>query len=177
MRTLLFLLTVWFFASVTAHATVQEDDGLVVNGESGSIDEQPLTKVISDRRLNFTATSTANYRGYVAQWSIDEGKLYLTDFTGSVRGKKKTLGWLFPKAKGKVPADWYTGTIEVNLGNLRMSKIHGHVAVTDRLTVLAIEKGVVKRRQTFKYPKNIPVINQRQSERFGEKIDIRKIPY
>lgn len=57
--------------------------------------------------------STGCYRGYVAQWSVEDDILYLTTIDAWLNEKKADLKTLFPDRfqNGKVKADWFTGTL------------------------------------------------------------------
>ena len=50
-----------------AHAAVQGNNELAINGEVGFLKRIPLEKLIEDRKLKFEMTSTTNDRGYAAE--------------------------------------------------------------------------------------------------------------
>ena len=186
--TILAILVAFVLAPFSARATVQARDSITLDGKPGKLDEVPFGDYPGFKRIEFRATSTGNYRGFVCRWKIDVGKLYLTEFEGNVVASNRIAGllekegmrdlkWLFPKSRGPVFADWYTGPLTVSLGEPVLIKMHGHIVVTESLAVLQVEKGVVKTKRLLRYPANIPVINRKASEFHKEPIDVTKLPY
>ncbi len=162
-------------------ATVQAQDALTFEGQTGYIEQDPIAPILKRKNLHFTMTSTANYSGYLAAWIIRDDKLYLSDFTGS--RMRRFLLWtysqdmdlkaLFPKSNNEVLAEWYSGEIHLHLGRIQISAVSGHVAATETMVVFTINKGNVVHTTRLSFPDNIPIINQRVSELYGEPFDIR----
>jgi hypothetical protein len=87
----------------------------------------------TNSEVEFGMTSTANYKGYTSNFKIVDGKLYVKDFFGYIKGDlpRKIFSdgeyeydeynidknYIFPKDKfqdGLVFADWYCGKLEFN---------------------------------------------------------------
>jgi len=84
--------------------------------------------------------SSACWRGYVADWAITDGKLFLVDveaYAGWLGSQEVTIEGLFGKAvvDGRVVADWYTGALHLEAS--------GRDAADDRVTIATVENGVV----------------------------------
>lgn len=156
-----------------SRATVQQRDKVRIGSEVGWLAEMPLRQRIDDRKLKFERTSTANHRGHLATWLIEDGGFFLVEFTARQQGSARDLVWLFPAADGKVSAEWYTGTLHIDMGKVLLRKLRGYALATEKLVVVEIEKGAVKSTREFRYPDNIPVINRRLSAHLGRKFDIR----
>jgi hypothetical protein len=177
MKTILLFIITIAATSMNLHATVQASDGLSYNGERGFIHENPISEILSKRKIEFEMISTANYAGYTAGWKIADNKLYLSSFKGRKGGEDKDLKWLYPKSEGDVLADWYSGDIHLFLGEVKLRKIHGHVVVTERIFIFEIKNGIVQSSKEIKYPQNIETVNKLTSKFLGEEIDIRKVEY
>lgn len=66
--------------------TLQATDEIKIDGIRWSLAGEPLQEVLREWHdvPPFEASSTANWRGYVARWRVTEGRLYLTGITASV---------------------------------------------------------------------------------------------
>ncbi len=131
--------------------TAQLPDEIVYRGSRYALFANPLEAYFSaaNPRPAFLMLSTANRRGYIAEWEIADDRLFLVALTGKVRlesmpipseGGARHPHWhagdcgdgpffltdLFPQG-GPVPADWYTGVLKLPVG--RMAKyVHAHYA-------------------------------------------------
>jgi len=106
--------------------TAQITDSIMINDDVHMMYGWPLEQYW-DRHNNkppLYGSNTAMYRrGYYAKWSIEDARLYLIDFYGSTMNMETiyplvelSLHDLFPGA-GKVFAEWYTGDIQIPMGN------------------------------------------------------------
>jgi hypothetical protein len=68
------------------------------------------------RSLSFEVTSSANWRGYTAEWSISRGRLHLLSIEGQIDGKKVRDRQII-KRRFPVHAKWFTGKIFVAVGD------------------------------------------------------------
>jgi hypothetical protein len=121
MKQLISILICLFF-SISAFATEQEADLLIVNNDTIYLKSFPLDRLnLTERPFGYTtqtATSTACQRGYRAIWRIVDNKLYLEKITRCYSDKKEgeeSLTELFKrnqidfKEKDKmILADWVT---------------------------------------------------------------------
>jgi hypothetical protein len=91
--------------------------------------------------------STANWRGYVGTWEIQEDRLYLISLNGTAEldGKYKdvTLKDLFPDFPSGVFAHWYSGTLRCPRGG-RLKYVHmGYGSSYEEDLMIELKKGVV----------------------------------
>jgi hypothetical protein len=169
--------------SVYCLATPQADDSLLFEGREGFIVQNPISAVVEKKKANFVVTCSTINCGYTASWGVSNGGLYLTSFEAVIERRflfwtytrEVGLQWLFSKSRGPVLADWYTGEIHLNLGNVVLSDEEGFFVATEEMIVFTINNGKVKKTSRLKYPKNVPVINKWGSALLGEPFDIRKI--
>ncbi len=117
-------LTIVLIAASAVNATEQARDQIALNGRKYGIVQQPMLglwhsddwKTDGDQTMPaFEATSSANWRGYVATFSISEDKLFLLDIEAQLDGKRTTGRDLLKKPL-PVVARWYTGSIFVPVG-------------------------------------------------------------
>src|SRR5690606_35193900 len=102
----------------TVRATAQQMDRITIDGQELGLQTNPLTPYL--RQVEWqppenVARSSANWRGYLATWAIDGGRLVLTGVTMEVYEDREIkeisiLGQLFPDG-GTVVAQWYTGAL------------------------------------------------------------------
>ena len=132
--------------------TAQIGDRLFVDGQEASMTSFPAlpsrvrrksTKTSPDTKIEERdgvpylapdlTNSTACWRGYVASWTIQDDRLYLTEIMG-----KYELNSTEP-----VLADWFSGTLRIPQGEC-IEYIHmGFASRYERERWLTIEKGVL----------------------------------
>ena len=114
--TILFIILAIFMAR--AFSTEQEPDILnfqeqKLRLQTGWGDPSPLETYFlqNNKKSPFRMLSSANYRGFIATWKIENDKLYLT-YIDNEKSKKNQMYKVFGK-KGKeaVFADWFSGVI------------------------------------------------------------------
>ena len=93
-----------------------------------------------------TRRSTMLWRGYVGQWEIAQGRLYLVGLTGWLEdGTPACLATVFPDFPERVFAHWYRGTLRIPRGN-RIKYVHqGYASRYERDLLIDVERGVVQR--------------------------------
>lgn len=121
--------------------TAQLSDTLYYCNNAHSMCNEPLSKYLNDRSIKFVMPSTALNRGYIARWLLSENKLYLIGLKAHLDHDNHVgLGYLFPLQE-KVFADWFSGTIKINQGNLIKYVHSGYGSVYQRSVYLVIENG------------------------------------
>ena len=117
--------TIVLLATSIASATEQVRDRLEINGRTYAIEQQPMLGLWHSVDLKsggekpmpkFSVTSSANWRGYVATFSIANDKLYLLEIEAEVGSKPKTGRELIGKRLPTV-ARWFSGSIFVPVGD------------------------------------------------------------
>lgn len=149
-----FLLCCWFLVwfPVTAHATAQIPDEIVIDGESHPLFTEPLASMMSESDLmavlekHGLGMCTANWRGYMAEWRIHKQRLELVKFiVGPCHEDRHEipLDMLFPDQVGPIAASRYSGKLLVPLGN-QVEYVHGgYGSKYERYLQLTIENGIV----------------------------------
>ncbi len=104
-----------------------------------------LMRIRKSRRPVFAPKSTANWRGYLATWEIDDGELYLASLEGRMRKDDEVIDGsvetAFPWVKGKLLAKWFSGEIRCPEGRLLTYVHHGYCSTYERDRFLRFEKG------------------------------------
>lgn len=146
--------------ALPAIPTAQAPDTIIIDGEKLWLFANPLEPFLQSLKrrpslfLTPYVTSSANWRGYIANWTIRNGNLYLTGIESyecpvpSGRNppnncKPVTLQSLFSKQDTKegVHATWYTGELRIPKGK-RLHYVHmGYASVYEEEIVLEMEKG------------------------------------
>jgi len=117
--------------------TAQMPDLIIVGGEELLLLCNPLDHYfrITGRPSPFRNGGTALWRGYVATWSIDDGRLWLTDVPNAAQ--------LFPDRSLPIPATWYTGTLRIGRGDI-LEYVHmGYGSVHAQEEYLEVQAGRV----------------------------------
>ena len=129
-----------------ALATAQFPDVLIYEGKKCELFSNPLESYYKqDRALRpkFQSWHTANYRGYVATWEIDNGVLYLKEIRAKIEGQMVGLDHLFPGTPGRVEAKWFTGLLRVPQGKVIKPVHQGYASVYERDLIITIKDGKV----------------------------------
>ena len=86
---------------------------------------------------------TAMYRGYVAHWKLEAGKLYLVRLEGTQckEGRDIPLSVLSPDVAGPVAATWFTGELTVGFPPAAGSGDHRQYS---RYAIIGVENGTAK---------------------------------
>jgi len=127
--------------------TAQIMDIITIDGHEHRLACEPFDSYIKETSIagpEFIANCTGCWRGYFAEWAIDNDKLYLTDIEGMLKDKSKaTIDTLFPNSKGRVFAGWFTGKLFIPIGKM-LEYIHsGYETIYEKELIITIEKGNV----------------------------------
>jgi hypothetical protein len=124
MKHLLLVVVLSFAIATPAFATVQAIDSVKIGGETYGIFQIPMNgfwryehEEPDDRELipSFQAPHTANHRGYIAQFAIANGQLYLDSIKGRIDGRDVSDHEIVNK-RFPIRAHWYTGSIFISVG-------------------------------------------------------------
>ena len=134
-----------------ARATAQESDLILVDGESYALNTNPLTPKLLAMGWKPPANlvrSSSNWRGYVAEWKIEQSQLVLVNVTvETMEGDDHSLRYsiredLFP-ATPRVVAEWYSGALIIPDGEM-VEYVHmGYGTSYDHYQVLRVSAGQV----------------------------------
>jgi len=115
--------------------TAQSTDLILIDGVQHPLFTNPLEAYREKYRPDIIfledAPNTSCWRGYAAEWEIDEGRLFLLKIYGNVSYKGRgpdyniyhdkvpaTLSEIFGPVSGRVPATWYSGELRIPLGEM-----------------------------------------------------------
>jgi len=125
--------------------TAQASDSLPYHNKRSGMDTEPLRDYIPELNLphRFVARTTFYWRGYFADWAVDNNKLFLVGFKGWILDNLEVgMDYIFP-GEDVVFAHWYTGTIRTRLGKM-VAYIHGGYDSTyEGYRALKFEKGIL----------------------------------
>lgn len=159
--TLAVLFLVVLASSICAFATAQMGDKLIMNGKNYFIQSNPLEKFLErhpDLLPEGNVTSTANWRGYIATWTVKGDHLVLTDV--QIQMSKKTdqdgsstewvsvMNKMFPGQK-EVVAHWFRGYIIVPDGKMVRYVHMGYASTYEKYIVLKVENGKLVRNESL----------------------------
>ena len=134
--------------------TAQMPDVLIYKGEKLELFCNPL-EIYFEReeraRPSFVPWHTANWRGYVATWEIDDDRLYLMGIVGRIQAgpdpwmdsRMFALDDLFPECGDRVEAKWFTGQLRVPRGEV-VNYVHlGYFSEYEQDLIFFVEGGKV----------------------------------
>lgn len=131
--------------------TAQVPDSLWYEGTKYPLCDLPLRDYfdLGGTRPEFSAPSSALWRGYVGTWEIRDDRLYLIKLTGHLKsGDSVTLATLFPDFPERVFAHWSSRTLRVPQGGLVKYVHAGFASVYERDLFLEIDEGILRRTWT-----------------------------
>jgi hypothetical protein len=129
--------------------TAQMAEVLWIDGQKHFMFSNPLEDHFTQTgiRPTFRMQSTACRRGYVGEWEVIEGSLYLCRLKGTLTdGQIVTVAALFPAELRPVLAQWFTGSIRVPLGKMVRYVRLGYGSVYEDELTLEFEQGLLKRK-------------------------------
>lgn len=155
------LLLLAIFAASPLGATAQAPDILKVDGKTYSLHSNPLSAVLAeheDRLPKPEVVSSGLWRGYIATWSVRDGRLWLDNVEMPTRdyatynapeSKKfrSVTKELFQDDGASRVATWFTGHLIVPTGKI-VNYVHmGYGSTYSEYLVLKIVKGEVKQQR------------------------------
>jgi hypothetical protein len=137
--------------------TVQKREQLLYKTELMALDTEPLEVYFKQtgQRPAFGFVATNNWRGYIGEWEIVDGKLYLKQllqmgFRKTETGvalclvpNKISIVDIFPESDGRVHADWFTGNLLCPQGDLLKDHSRSFEPRYARYRVFTIEWGIL----------------------------------
>lgn len=127
--------------------TAQFSETLHYDGQKLSLFSEPLERYFEFGGIKpyweIDRPSTL-WRGYVATWEIQAGRLYLIGLRGKLEdGTEANVATIFPGYAARVFAHWYSGELRSPQGK-RLQYVHGGFLSTYESDLLiTVEKGVV----------------------------------
>lgn len=165
MRTILIALLLIISHPNFALATMQDPDRIIYQGKDLPLEGAPLNSYQwpSNKRPQFRADSSGNWRGYIAHWKIENNRLYLISIDANILDNPRDYNnWqemlsdknyhtssieeLFPNKyeDGCVFADWYSGILRIgNADRVWGNPIGGFGRYYSKEFHIEIKNGVV----------------------------------
>lgn len=147
--------------SAPAMATYQIHDRIQVEGDDLSLNNEPLKGYIEEHHISLKPTTSANWRGYVANWTLTEKELLLDRVAwggenGTPWGTLSQGGDKFVQVhmSGKAlprRATWYSGTLVIGLGAdqaIEKGPYTPYEKSYARYLLVKVKQGVVVSRRT-----------------------------
>ena len=136
--------------------TAQIPETLHHKGLELTLCDEPLGPFVKNNHLGlqFVASSSALWRGYVGTWAIEEGRLYLIKISGTaeVNDEIQDVGLvdLFPQYPNGVFAHWFSGELRCPQGGLLKYVHGGYGSVYEEDLFIDVLKGVVTGERTVR---------------------------
>ena len=93
---------------------------ITIKGQDYRLYGKPLDQYWQENgnKPAFSFSSSPLDTGYFAHWIIEDGKLYLLEFTGEIMFSFETVSFesQFPGQTLPLLADWFSGTLQVQAG-------------------------------------------------------------
>jgi len=109
-------------------------------------------------------------RGYVANWEIRGGQLFLRGIDGNfekrtiffgVESARYSIKTLFPRANNRpVKASWYSGKLRIPRGKMTIYQHQDYNSRFEQEIIITVDKGEVIKIVTLDYDKKLLVVNQ-----------------
>jgi hypothetical protein len=148
MRVLLVTLVVLgLLAPQAALATTQVSEVIIIEGQKHSLSSLPLEQYYKAGRSRpqFRSPNTANRRGYLGIWEINQGRLYLKGIRAWIGKEEVGPEALFPGQKAPIPATWFTGKLRVPQG--KVLRVGVPYPIHEKDLIITVEKGRVVRQE------------------------------
>jgi hypothetical protein len=129
--------------------TAQASEIIYYRGNRYRLIVEPLERYLRKKiiRPRIKGYSTANWRGYIGTWKMDNEKLYLEKLHSHHGEEMKLKVKLFPEIDGSVFAEWYSGSLICPHGEM-VQYIHaGYASSYERYLILNVEQGKLKNEQ------------------------------
>jgi hypothetical protein len=128
--------------------TAQVPETLVYNGETLSMCEEPFYQyltLIGEDESPFEATNSANWRGYIGSWEIQNDRLYLIGLRGALKaGGAGSTETFFPGFSDRVFAHWFSGRIRAPRGRLLKYVHAGYASEYEQDIMFYVDEGVIE---------------------------------
>jgi hypothetical protein len=143
------LFIIVFFCTVTHQlfATGQASERIIYEGDTLELLSVPLEDFLGEyeqRIRKFPSLdgmcSTGLYRNYIGYWKIENSELFLIDVFKCGERNESLLEEIFNQ-KSPIKADWYTGKLFIQKGDMIKYFHDGFHRVHEQETIVEIERG------------------------------------
>jgi hypothetical protein len=98
---------------------IQIKDSITIKGIKYSLYTTPLDSYWTKRnpKPGIRVVRTSCRRGYIATWELSDNCLYIINMIFYAPGKDRGLDYVFPFNTRKIMADWFTGELQIPIGD------------------------------------------------------------
>jgi hypothetical protein len=125
--------------------TAQASDSITYRNKTTGMRTEPLSEYIPKLNIphRFVAPASYCWRGYFAEWAVENNKLLLTGFNGFILNYQKVgMEYIFP-GENIVFAHWFSGEIQIPMGEM-ICYIHGgYASINEGDRCLIFENGLL----------------------------------
>ncbi|MEM1323607.1 MAG: hypothetical protein AAGG75_25320 [Bacteroidota bacterium] len=181
----LFLISL-LFAPFMAYSTPQFAEKLIIKGDTLDMYSLPLEEYFQQDESKRTASDFFNrtchtglLRGYIGIWEIKGEKLYLNSIQGCGHLEEQLLHVLFGNNLKSVPAEWFTGTLNIPNGEVIYNGQVGFNTYHKKHFFFEVSHGTIlgKREYINGELKNSPGISRKELKaKVYEKINWQQLP-
>lgn len=125
---------------------VQKPEKILIDGKLMNLCSTPFTGYFKAKKQSnlFQAVDDNIKRGYIGEWELLDGKLYLTGLQGLSKDRGiLTLIGHFSSGQNKLHFEWFTGPLYLPIGEL---VANGYFGIYSSYDVILVNKGVVVRK-------------------------------
>lgn len=90
---------------------------------------------------DFEPPHTACWRGYLASWMVQDGRLFLTGI--ETENENLELDKVFPGKRTPIFADWFSGRLRVPKGEMTQYIHMGYESIYESDLFLIVENGMI----------------------------------
>ena len=128
--------------------TTQSTENLIYRNEMLDMADYPLSTSPNLARVSkkLMVTLTCCWRSYIGTWEIDDNRLYLIKIDATFKDNTKVeMTDLFPDSPDRVFADWFSGQVVCNCGDL----IDFDEQIYEEDLILTFKNGVLVKEKTI----------------------------
>lgn len=126
--------------------TAQISENIRYNENCYSMRSNPLgyCDAFNTKAKELVVNCTALWRGYIGDWEVISGRLYLIGLRGKLKnGSDASLDYFFPGFPNRVFAHWYSGRLNIPIGRC-IKYVHlGYESKYESELHIYIEQGLV----------------------------------
>lgn len=123
--------------------TAQLPDVIYHEGRRRKLMATPLEAYFEQgsQRPSLDHSHSALWRGYIGTWRLENEQLFLVHLRSAGAGSRLTLAMIFPEAKRRVFAAWFTGRLRIPEGRCLAALDGGFMSAHKRETLVEVTKG------------------------------------
>lgn len=122
--------------------TAQVSETIIIEEKKLALLTEPLAPLLEEKEVEFTARSSACWRGYIGTWELKNDGLYLIAFDGIFNHEKVELKDLYKKeSSDPVKANWFSGELRIPIGEMVIYVHGGYESSYSEELIITIDRG------------------------------------